>query len=853
MTTTRVLGATALAVAFLVLVVKATLPEERLLIRLEAPQTADARLTFSGTRRVFQTIRGMPGGIARLDVPMELPLRPNAYPLIVHIKESRNARSDIRTLYVTERNATKTDGVLSFRFLASPTTKEPQDLVVVFDAPNAHPEEFAVYREQDSTKYPEGQLHAGERMVSGNIALRVFIRQPAYRFALSDLKRTAMFITSDVTTIERDAPLMFSAFSPSFFRALKVGLGGLAAALVALLVSALPSVRRWLLLKTQRLSSWERAFIACCALAAFLVHVPYILSYPIVNDEGAYLMDIANLRDGAWPFRDFLTKGPVFLLAILPAALAHPPSVVFVRVVIAAAASLGAALSALLARRLWGRTAGVTAGILSAFTPAVVAQSSQIFLQPIELLFVTSAFLLTTPRFRESRAAASASRLRFLIAGMVLAFGYLTRVSALAFLPTLAAFAVAYPAARWRTRFTRGTLLVGGCLGTLVLLFSFAAVGIGWRKAAVLFNLEAVVISGQRAEQGHAYTLTDLFTTSPRETIDLLVYHGRAALRTGFPVILFWFVALVTSLLWIFRIPRVFTILLIVGASAALWQPLREIFYQANGDMSRVVPWVLLSLTGALTIAVVSTVRRGVRDIGSPWRDTLLLGGTWGILALLYMSFGRFRQHYHPEFLFLYILGSARCAAGFVRHTVTENTVAGTHGIRRNLRAAFALSGGRLAGTSIIVLTAIWFAFGHLVALSVPHVGKIPLRTAEHAARAIRLHSEPGSEIFTAQAILPYLAERKLPFSMSHPGWYLEERAGTLPASLRRLYFPDRDVLRSYVERLPIKLIVLDQRTKEVYFAPDPELERTLQREFALLQSFEVPGERPIELWQRRE
>ncbi|TSC63371.1 MAG: hypothetical protein G01um1014106_517, partial [Parcubacteria group bacterium Gr01-1014_106] len=128
--------------------------------------------------------------------------------------------------------------------------------------------------------------------------------------------------------------------------------------------------------------------------------------------------------------------------------------------------------------------------------------------------------------------------------------------------------------------------------------------------------------------------------------------------------------------------------------------------------------------------------------------------------------------------------------------------------------------------------------------------GSIPHQTAREVATILRAHSALGEEILTAQGLFTFYADRFLPFGASHPGWYLEERVGTVPTELRRLFLPDKEVLRRAMREKPIRLVAIDRRTREVYFNYDPEMQALLKSEYHLLETVPSPYEEdPVEIW----
>jgi len=837
-----------LPAAIIGVVAMAQLPRERLALELEAPREHASRLSFHGAQTIQQTLTLPLRDIGRIDIPINVPERADAYPLILHVRSSPKDKRDLRTLYVTRRDVSETDDVIVFRFLPETRGKEQREISLALDAPNARPNEFFAYREVDAAKYPDGHLSAGERNVAGNIALRVYVRRPWYRLLASDAARAlteSLEEPGDVFAKQVSSTALVLRILPTLDRIVAT----VAAVIAAFGILTVPRVRQWILQRTT-LSRGEIAFFAALAIVSLILHLPYMYAYPAVNDEGSYLMDIAQFENGRLPFRDFLTKGPLFLVLLSPAVLSHGPSLIAARVLIAFAAAIEVVLISLLARALWGRAAGIAAAILSAAMPAVVSQSTHVFLQPMELVFVTLT-LLTILSARDPIIPPSRRNRKLCAAGAVLALSSLTRASAIAFFVPAFVLLLMQEPRSWRQAARRLTVFLAGFAAVVGSVAVLSLLAMGPEKTAILLNLEAVLVSQGRVESGHAAGIFGALST-PRDTLHGLIAAGASILRTGFPLLLLWLLIVSRALFRLLRLPRAAFPLIVGLILLFAWPSFRDVFH-ISPDVTPPVRWLLTASVPLLTLFGLDAMTR-MKDVRlQPLRDALLLGGTWVALTVMYASLGRFRQHYHPEFLFLYVLASALFLSELLHVPVVETLSNTSTSLAARIRNIFTWKCGNFPAAGIVAVTIAWIILGHDVAIAMPHVGTFPISIVHEAARSLRLHTAPGEEVLTAQPILTFLAERRIPFDASHPGWYLEEQAGTISSSLRRIYFPEREALREYVESTPIRTIVLDRRTEEVYITPDPLLRVILERSFHVIDSFEVPGQQPIELWQRKE
>jgi 4-amino-4-deoxy-L-arabinose transferase-like glycosyltransferase len=154
-------------------------------------------------------------------------------------------------------------------------------------------------------------------------------------------------------------------------------------------------------------------------------------------DAPAYLLAARSLATtGTYPLRTepylFRPPGYPFFLAI--ATLGHPETIAACRLVTAAAGALAPVLLAALSARLFRRRKlALATGILAAVSPTFVLVASEIQSESLYLVFLlASAFLLLAASDRPSSNLA-------VLSGASLALAALTRSSALALVPFLAA------------------------------------------------------------------------------------------------------------------------------------------------------------------------------------------------------------------------------------------------------------------------------------------------------------------------------------------------------------------------------------------------------------------------------
>lgn len=801
-------------------------------LRTTAPRgTADVA-RFGGTQALGQAFLAPEDRLAEIRFSLQTPIPKEAFPIIVHLRHGRYAKRDVRTVVITAKDV-NVHGETRVRFIPIERSAG-RPYAFVLEAPKAQRESLAVYWQVDGSIYENGHLFLSQTNEDrpGDLEFSAHVRQ----------SRLAAFRNLHIRQ-----PVQAIRAGPELPRAL--GFGVLATALLFVLLRFLRRSPR---------PEYVPRILVLLVVTHILLHAPFLFPYPGVNDEGSYLMDIQNIRAGHWPFRDTLAKGPLFLLLLSPVALFLPHTLLPGRLLVAAASGLEVVLLYVLGRRLGGTTAGLLAAILWALSPVAVAQTSQLFLQPFSLPLVTLAVIVllgTPPEDREPLLGKHSAwrlrgvRLKPFLGGVLFALAYLVRASSLAFLPpALFAHALLRPSARDGARATLRVL--GGFGLTLGMVAALVYPLLGAERTAVFFNVEAYTIG--RARSGGGDAASPLTFLPPPEIYERFVAHGAALFRTGLPLVLLWLAFVSAHLARLLRLPAALGGAIFFGTMLPLLQEVYKANFFLSGDSAasgpalKLLTTLLTALIGILLWWPAGTRVQEERAERRPRRillELVLVGGTWLFLILLYASFGRFRQQYHAEFLPAYVLGSALFLSRTLPAAVSDQQP--NAGWRPRLKSVVA--------TLLMVVMIATFPLAYRASRARHHAGSIPHRTAIEVSRILQAHSSPGEEILTAQSLFTFYADRHLPFGASHPGWYLEERVGTVPPELRRLFLPDKAELRRYVQEKPIRLVAIDRRTREVYFSYDPEMQTILARDFRLLATVKNDfEEKPVEIWIRK-
>ncbi len=159
-----------------------------------------------------------------------------------------------------------------------------------------------------------------------------------------------------------------------------------------------------------------------------------------------------------------------------------------------------------------------------------------------------------------------------------------------------------------------------------------------------------------------------------------------------------------------------------------------------------------------------------------------------------------------------------------------------------------------LVADAILVLFALDFFLTFHTIPDKQYRGTVEVSAATEVSQYLKENVQPGEKVFTAQPVFVYLANLSLYGGYTHPGWYLSERAGYLPSEIRRVFYPDLDVLTKNVAK-DVTWIILDWRTNDVYFndsTKDTEGLRTLlATKFEDLQEISNSASRDIHIYKR--
>ncbi len=553
------------------------------------------------------------------------------------------------------------------------------------------------------------------------------------------------------------------------------------------------------------------------------LHLLIITKLNIVEDESAYLQDAWQISSQVLPFREFgATKGPIYLFVLKAWQMMTTNSVLAGRMFSVFAHVISIPFFYFFVRRLTTTRALalLSAGVWAA-VPVAVSLTTNAMHFPLELLLVFIALSLMVQK-QPMRIKDS------VLVALLYLMALLSRATALAFAPVVLLLAW-YQPRRWRTIITIAVAFIVALSAVIAVVYPLY----GWPKTAFFFNADATLIA---KDQKTVYSRQDQ-SVLKQAFIGLLPMFYE-----GMPVIV-GAMCLPFFLLMKNRIINLVVASTVIFFSAALAGPVFENLgqfwpgeqYLDQVNSAKLVYYLLFSLAAA-SIAISSRPRP---TLGAAQTKTTLLVIVWLVsFYLFYRNWGRTPTPYYVlEFIPALII-AASLSLYYIRTIIREVS-------------------GSLYYTTLAGLGASIIFNSALAYTALPqrqYRGTMTYESVLQITDQIKRLVPPEEAIFTAQPVYAYASGRRLFGYLTHPGWYLAERAGFLPQSIRKIFFPDLQDLAGSIKK-EINWIVFDWRTEDVYFntasSQTEELRNILSSDFRPVVTVENPASRPITLYRR--
>jgi hypothetical protein len=755
----------------------------------EAPRDTKARIYIHQKVSVGQSFQApwpLKGIGIVLDGVKDLP---GAFTL--HLRKSPRG-PDLRTVSIPAKELKLGETINFFEF--EPLSLPAEETLYFFlEAPQIKKGQLWAFREIDSSIYPTGSLLRNFREEPGDLAFQ--LKGQVRKFV-----KITLFSDSN-----------FPSFTSRDFQVSATTLIITLGSTLALFLIPYPLHR-------------FRYLVPLLGLTLFILHLPFVFRWPAINDEGSYLLDVVQMSWGGVPFRNFLTKGPVFLFFLKSWQLFWSHSLLLARFFSVFVSILALPLLFFIAHRLsFSRRITFASVVLYSLSAGASAFSSHLLTQPLAIFWgLAGLCCLLSPRLP--------LHWRGRLGAIFVALAIFTRLSAVVFLPL--SLLIIF----WQNQQRKGLLktFLLALLTTSLIIFLILFLLAGWPRVLVALNMESILVVKQHHQAGGIW-----LTYPPQEIYERMVYLLPPLWRSSALLVIFSLLAPFLLLRYWRAVPALAAALPVWLMWFWLWQSLPPAWRSLAGAFpaEKIVGTALLLLCTGIVLIPLGFLKTSFSSRRQFYHHgrLVLLGVFWVTLLLaVYTFWGKWRSNYFGEFL-----PPLALLAGFSFYHIWQallNAFASLH------LARFFVS---LWWGGLLALTYLSFQY----TLAIPHTGTMDLGSVERMRKVIERNVSPHEAIFTAQALFPAITRRPiLPPFASHPGWILSDRRGEVPEKLRLLYFPPDDKLLLSLQKA--NYVLTDRRTNEVYFEI-PALKEELENHFTLMEEVENISA-PFRLWKRK-
>lgn len=522
-----------------------------------------------------------------------------------------------------------------------------------------------------------------------------------------------------------------------------------------------------------------------------LVRVKYATTLPVTNDEGAYLYDTLNIRNGMLPLADFLTKSIPFIYLLAFTQEIFGNSLTVGRIFISLISLFTSIFLYLLTKNLFDeKRAIIVASFYWAF-PLIAAYTTLIHTEPLQSALTVSSFYFLFIFLRNGHL------IPFLLSVILISTSFFVRQSSLVslVLPTL--FGLYF----YKKKLYVKTILYSFfAVLTVCLVFAFSLSKIGFYKSLELVGVGAVNLSvSQKSALG-----VKQFLLYPLNFINEFVVEASNLFRDGqiiFIFFLIFFVYFVLSLRKFTSQVRIKILNLSILGIFALVSFLQS-RYQLFSGLWKIdaIPLLLLVVSlVTMTFYVAANPTLPYKKIKLDLFPSIFVIGWLMSLFSIYLVWIKFRSPYLIEFFPpMLILMSVSMSQFFDDIRLIKISQL------RNYLSIFIIS------TLLLSFAGSYF-FNKRVYFTGLHSTEDVL-----IVKTFLMQDSPHEDtIFTASAIFPYVSGDRVIFDISHPAWY---GYPTIPEEILHSYFPPFSQIEDSLKNQTSKFVIRDPFTDASYF-----------------------------------
>lgn len=506
----------------------------------------------------------------------------------------------------------------------------------------------------------------------------------------------------------------------------------------------------------------------------------------IDRDEGSYLYDSSLLLRGFAPYKDYWTRNPFYLgmLAIFIKLFGH--NLLAGRLLSVIANTIAIYFIYRIGEKLFDKNTGILVSFIYAFSPYTAFWNSLVKTQAVQTVFVLVAVFLFLGALEKEK------KWMFFLNGLFFGIAFLIRESALLFL-LLEAIVLFYVAKSAR-------FFLWSCLGFIVPLFSYLyfikQAGTGIFSHTILNSFIALI---------SAFGL-NYFLELDVGIVRNFIFFSKEALYLVIPAFIFLCLFLKELIKKRYKmvINGFFYFSLLVSFSLSLYWSMtssfRWLFVEENYTV--VLFKVLLVFIFSALLSTSLYLFRKSEDIFLQKRFSCIFCCLWIVILFLpYLLCKRFYVSYFSE-----ILPVLSLITGFIIISLFRQKT-----IPKSAYKVFISS-----IVCSVLLTQLFYFCGYKLNMY------YSVEENKQIAAYLKENTLPSEEIFTANNMVLFCAERRAVYNISHSNIY---SYGEIAFSPQKFNYPTVSEIMNYIESRQIRYCLIDSWTEKYFFAPYPHFE----------------------------
>lgn len=547
-----------------------------------------------------------------------------------------------------------------------------------------------------------------------------------------------------------------------------------------------------------KLLNKKKIIIIFFILIGTLVRLYYANNLPITNDEGAYLYDTLNIRNGQIPLVNFLTKSIPFIYLLTIPQLILGNSFFWGRVFIIVISAFTSYILYLLTTNLFNKKIGLIAGLTYWSFPLIAAYTTLIHTEPLQVLFVLLSYWLL---FKTQK---SKNQYLLIFSSLFMVLAFFTRQSsfALIFLPIVYDLIQKYVKHKKINEtsilFTFFTLII------IILLTVLSYKYIGEVKTSELIGGVAVNLA---LNDKKVFSLGEI-VIYPIKFLYEAILGSSNFFKDGLIISAFVVFALSYNYLSFLRERfKAFNFYSVLSAMIILCFVILQSKFSLNTPFWRInlIPQTNLLFLSMVLVLYTFSKTLSKKDNKNrievfPYLKNINFVTVWLLgVTIIYLLWIKFRTPYIIEFLPPLIIMFA--IGLFIFYTSVSLIVNKIYS--NNLKLALIL---------FILFSCISSFF---LNKNVYFTGLFSPSDINKISNFLTKDSEKEDLILTASVILPYMSGDRVVYDVSHPAWY---GYNTIREDILVQYLPTFSKIVNSLEEKMVKYVIKDPFTNDSYF-----------------------------------